>query len=112
MGRVIALKGPTPEAVSDAEECLAWGHQWDRISGLQREQNAAYRGYRIWWRCMRCATERYASMDVYGRALTAGMTYLYSDAFKQAHRADKRDGMSWRAAQKQQWVKQERRNSG
>ncbi len=77
---------PTQEAMDDAIKCMAYGHQWDRVSGLQREAGAGHTGYRITFRCMRCASERLWTCDINGvRYYTS---YEYSTAFEQAARPD------------------------
>lgn len=72
------------EAIEDALQCLAFSHQWDRVSPLQRERRARHMGYRIHWRCMRCASERIDTCNLYGQLLYRD--YKYSKAFKAVNR--------------------------
>lgn len=93
----------TQEAIDDAHECLAWGHQWDKVtSGLERDSRRRHMGFRIMHRCMRCGSERERTVDLYGQPMY--VTYTYSEAFKQAGRPDAREGQTRVQAQRESYI--------
>lgn len=96
------------EAVADAEECLATQHRWDRV-GIERtrgERNVVL--YQIVWRCDRCSTVRTLLCDTQGWPYRNGHQYDHSPAFRQATRAEKSNGQTWKQAQRSQWLRGQR----
>lgn len=77
------------EKLQDALQCLAFSHQWDRVSPLQRERRARHMGYRIHLVCMSCTSERVDTCNIYGQLLYR--EYKYSAAFKAVTRPDPSD---------------------
>ena len=98
------------QALDDAQECIAWQHQWERVGPIARAGRQTE--FHITHRCMRCGSERRLAVDVYGRPLGSGWRYDYSAAFRQVQRADVRDDQTWRQAQRAQWLREMRRVEG
>jgi hypothetical protein len=59
-------------------------------------------GFRIVHRCMRCASERERTVDLYGTPMY--VTYRYSPAFEQAGRPNAREGQTRVQAQREAYI--------
>lgn len=102
------MSHPAEEQIRDAEACITFQHLWQRDPLIQRRPDQ--RDWRLYWRCDRCASERYILCDIYGRYLVRGFRYSYSEAFKRARRATPRDGFTFKEAMRAQYLRSWRRS--